>query len=376
MDDASSVHTRTVGVVTYHKSLSYGGCLQAYATQIVLESLGYRPFFVDYENPYEARNKTNAVFRYGTAKERVAAVAKRTLYRQAVFHKRAFKAFHESLPKTDVSFDDIEQLQGFEADALLVASDQVWNPLITGGLDPVFFLGFGKACRKVSFASSMGSYTLGPGERDEVAGYLEHFDAVSVREAFARAQIQPLVEKDVRIVADPTLQISKERWREAEVQPKGIAPGGYILVFMVSSSPKRYDGLLACAVERLGLPVVQVRLNANKPRRVDCVIPATPLELVWLIDHAALVLTDSFHGLAFSINMESRFAALPNVKNNVRLQELADSARLSDRLREASDCESLFDPLDFSYSRSFFERRRREDTAWLADALGSGCGNV
>ena len=82
-----------------------------------------------------------------------------------------------------------------------------------------------------------------------------------------------------------------------------------------------------------------VRLNSKKPASVDEVAPATPFELVWLIDHATLVLTDSFHGLAFSINMETPFLALSNRTNNVRLTELLGGMGLSSRMVDESGSE-------------------------------------
>ena len=365
----------TVGIVTYHKSLSYGGCLQAYATQVVLEGFGCRAFFVDYENPYEARKKTNAVFKYGTTKERIAAVAKRVLYRQAAFQRKAFESFHKDMPTSKRSYERIEQLRDFEVDTLLVASDQVWNPLITGGIDPVFFLDFGQARRKVSFASSVGSYTFNSRERAEIARYLEGFDAVSVRESFAREQLQTLIETDVRVVLDPTLQVASEKWREVASCPEGVFSEGYILVFMVSSSYQRYEKLLDRVRRHYDLPVIQVRLNAKRPPQVDCVVPATPFELVWLIDHAAFVLSDSFHGLAFSVNMETPFAALPNMKNNVRLQELIDTFGLVSRLFVNGDFDGLFDSVDFSKARLLLQERRGEEGVWLSQALRLGGGS-
>lgn len=362
----------TAGIITFHKSLSYGGCLQAYASQLLLEGKGYRAFFVDYENPYEARRKSNAVFRYGSAKEKLAAVVKKAVYRQDEYQRRAFSAFHSMLPVTPHSYTDPDTMGDVEADVLMVASDQVWSPKITGGVDPAFFLGFGNAKRRISLASSLGSHRLSPEERKECARYLGRFDAVSVREEFAREQVEPLCLCGVHVALDPTLQISQARWRATAAQPTlRTADDNYILVFMVSSSPARYEWVLEALHERIGAPVVMVRLNSKRPHLVDEVVPATPFELVWLIDHAALVLTDSFHGLAFSVNMETPFLALSNRSNNVRLAELLDSMGLSARmLDESKDEFPDIAPPDFTQARAVLAKRRELDDRWLSDALG------
>lgn len=362
----------TAGIITFHKSLSYGGCLQAYASKILLEDAGYRVFFVDYENPYEARRKSNAVFRYGSAKEKLAAFVKKVAYRQDEYQRRAFAAFHAMLPVTSDSYTDPATMVGVEADVLVVASDQVWSPKITGGIDPAFFLGFGKAKRRISLASSLGSCRLTPEEREECACYLGRFDAVSVREEFAREQIASLCPCNVHVALDPTLQIDSGRWRGVATAPvSGKEDDGYILVFMVSSSPARYERILGALRKQLGVPVVMVRLNSKRPSLVDEVVPATPFDPVWLIDHASLVLTDSFHGLAFSINMETPFLALSNRSNNVRLSELLNSTGLSTYMIDESDDVTLaLAPPDFSRARHALAKRRKQDACWLADVLG------
>ena len=362
----------TAGIITFHKSLSYGGCLQAYASQLLLEAAGYRVFFVDYENPYEARRKSNAVFRYGSAKEKLAAIVKKAVYHQDEYQRRAFSAFHAMLPVTPDSYTDVSAMGDIEADVLVVASDQVWSPAITGGVDPAFFLGFGGAGKRISLASSLGSYLLSPEEKQECGRYLGCFDAVSVREEFACEQIAPLCSCDVHVALDPSLQIDPDCWRGIATKPSSSTTEcGYILVFMVSSSPARYERLLSLLREKLEVPIVMVRLNSKRPASVDEVVPATPFELVWLIDHATLVLTDSFHGLAFSINMETPFLALSNRANNVRLTELLGGMGLSCRMVDESGSEvpDIAAP-DFSQARSVLARRRQRDSRWLTDALG------
>ena len=360
------------GIITFHKSLSYGGCLQAYACMVLLRNAGYDPFFVDYENEYEARKKSDAVFRHGTAKEKLAAIVKKLAFRQDDYQRRAFSSFYRSLPLSPSSYSSLDEMKDIEADVLVVGSDQVWSPLITNGVDPAFFLHFGKARRRVSLSSSMGSYTMGDSELMECAGYLNDFSAISVREEFARAQIEPEVDQDVYVSLDPTLQLGANLWREYSAMPDTpLADEPYVLVFMVSSSPTRYEAILKEVREKTGYNTLMVRLNSKRPTMVDEVIPATPAELVWLIDHAALVITDSFHGLAFSINMETPFFLLPNRKNNVRLAELISSMKLDSRMIDET-LPFAFDANapSFVKAREVLARRRAEDSRWLVGALG------
>lgn len=362
----------SVGIVTYHKSLSYGGCLQAFATIELVRSLGCSPFFVDYENPYEARAKSLNALRYGSIKERAAVLAKKLIYKQEHCQKRAFSSFTASLPLSEVHARSLNELGTVEADVLMVGSDQVWNPNITMGIDPVFFLQFGSARRRISFASSMGSYRMNDKELQQVASYLSRFSAISVREHFAKDQVQSLVDISVHICADPTLQLCGDRWRSFAEKIARLVPKSFILVFTVASTPSHLAPMIRELREVLQLPIVQVRLNSKKPSFVDYVISPTPFELVWLIDNAAHVLTDSFHGLAFSINMETQFTLLPNEGNNVRLLELVNLTGLSSRMRRPGEQSCVHEDIDFATARRNLARRRAEDKEWLASALGIG----
>ena len=73
-----------VGIITYHKSLSYGACLQAIATQECVRKLmnSDEVYLIDYVNEYEARQKSWQFIFKGTIKEIAATMIKRVLFRK------------------------------------------------------------------------------------------------------------------------------------------------------------------------------------------------------------------------------------------------------------------------------------------------------
>ena len=58
---------------------------------------------------------------------------------------------------------------------------------------------------------------------------------------------------------------------------------------------------------------------------------ATPDKYIWLFRHASFVVTNSFHGVSFSINMERQFVALKRDKYNSRLDNIMNVMGLEDR---------------------------------------------
>lgn len=357
-------------MITYHKALSYGGCLQAYATYRLLENLGVQVEVIDFENKFEARKKTRSgLLKNGSLKEVAAGIVKDFLFKGSLYREKAFRRFPESLRLTEKRYSSVGEMGDLSADVFLVGSDQVWNPDITNGYEPAFFLQFGHAAKRISFSSSMGSHSPSPEEKEALRRYLSSFSKISVREKFAANIIEEVTDRKVEVTLDPSLMLSSEEWRRFSKPPVRFKGGPYILLFMVANSEQRYAGFLDKLSSRLGCRVVQVRLNSHLPKGVSEAIPATPQEFVWLLDHASVVFTDSFHGIAFSINMETPFFYLPNLGNNVRLQELLERCGLQDRRIDNVDDVDDISRIDFSLAREFISAKRPHDIEWLSKAI-------
>lgn len=82
-----------------------------------------------------------------------------------------------------------------------------------------------------------------------------------------------------------------------------------------------------------GLHTVLIRPVYSKiDYGVDLVVSdATPDKYIWLFRHASFVVTNSFHGVSFSINMERQFVALKRDKYNSRLDNIMNVMGLADR---------------------------------------------
>ena len=44
-----------IGILTYHRTLNYGACLQSIATRVLLERMGHDAYYVDYWPEYHKR---------------------------------------------------------------------------------------------------------------------------------------------------------------------------------------------------------------------------------------------------------------------------------------------------------------------------------
>lgn len=363
---------KNIKLVTYHNALSYGACLQAYATVKVLEKTGGRVEVIDFENLYEARQKEAGFLKYGSAKEIIATLVKRIFFKNEKCKKRAFGEFKKRYILTPKKYHTVAEMKDLSADVFVVGSDQVWNPEISGALEPAFFLDFGTANKRISLSSSMGSYCFNREEQAYVKTKLEAFTAISVRENHAKQQVADAgIDKDVRVTLDPTLLIDANAWREFYQKKQSYAESDkkYILAFVIGyHKQEEVAEIFKYYSDKLGLPVWRIMLNTLKTKNVNKVIAgATPEEFVELIDHAAFVITDSFHGTAFSINMQTPFALLTNT-NPARMVELLNKCNMSDRMIK----EGYYPPVDgcdFKDAQQYLLSKRNEDIVWVKEQL-------
>lgn len=365
---------KSASIITYHNSCSYGACLQAYASQVSLEKLGFDVRFVDYHNPYEDDSlgkRAWGLLARGNVKGAVSTGLRNILgYRR--YTLKAFDAYHKTVPKTSVHSRSLDDFRDLASDLLVVGSDQMWNASISGGLDPAFMLDFGKAAKRISLATSMGNYIFTDEDAALARRCLSRFGAISVRERHAKEQVDAVTGGDAFVCLDPTLLLTAEDWRNFARKPRGVEDEKYLLIFTVDNRPERAWRVWDCHARELGVPVYRIANSRVPVSRVDKTLRGmTPREFVWLVDHAAYVVTDSFHGTAFSLNLETPFTVIPNKRgNNVRMIELLELVGLSKRFDDLTGmgCSSS---VDFSEAKMRLVSRRNECISWLSAAVST-----
>lgn len=358
-------------IFTYHNSFSYGACLQAWATWKIMESMGFSTAFVDYRNQVEEESlgKTGTFF----LKRGQVTKACKTAARNAMGYRRfaqiGFGQFHQELPKTKERYNNSEQLEGINCDVMIVGSDQVWNPALSGTLDPAFLLSFGQSEKRLSMASSMGNHVVSdPREAALLCDSLKRFSGVSVRELHTKQQVDHIAGIDSYLFPDPTLMLDPETWRQSAIKPKDVEEDArFVLVFTLNIRSRKEEEAWRRYSDSIDAPVYRIINNRYRGRFVDKNLHGvTPWEFVWLIDHAQFVCTDSYHGTAFSISLETPFALFPSkTGNNVRMLELLEETGLSDRCDDLSGGQ-VPQAVDFGPASTRLQKRRSEARTWLS----------
>ena len=334
-----------VGIFTFPKSINYGAALQATALQGTINSRGAEAFFIDHE--CKAVTASDKLFDFKRALDLKYTIAHILNFPTAYKRIGKFKKFQ----RKHMSFvaDD-----PYLADVVVTGSDQIWNYNITGE-DFDYFLDFPKNnLKKVSYAGSFGLSEIDPKYHEKLKTFFADFDAISVREERAKELIAEIAGLDSTLVLDPTLLLKKADWE------KYMAPAkdkGYIYVYTVFNSSTLWDFAYKLS-EKTGLPIKTVSYSVTHKYNAQCDYSAGPDDWLRYVSDADYVVTNSFHGVAFSINFGKQFFfELPPAKSGVgsRLSNITARYGLSNRELSLADMDSK---IDFSETEKLLEKDR------------------
>lgn len=380
-----------VGILTFQNANNYGAALQAFALCSTVRKLGYNAELIDYKNPsvteYEnprlphlsetITNPVGSVFRLATAK----AFSCR---------KKAFDSFNEKYELIGPPIETQVDIES-EYDAVIVGSDQVWNPVITGG-DMTYFLSQVDSLQthKVAYAASFG-YESFPSDLAKQCGEaLADFDCIGVRETEGSILVKTLSGANSSVVLDPTLLFRKTDW-ETVIASGSIRESilelaeqdqGYLFVYIAAERSKTISFAKRVA-KQMNLSIVLVCGYRGIPL-ICCgkdVSFVSLEEFLFLIQHANLIVTSSFHGYALALALEKEvyFSLVDggNTKNS-RLLSLARITKTEDReiINQAPLC-----PIDYFAVSKRIEAERQQSLSFLqrglekCAAVQRGCGH-
>lgn len=370
-----------VSVITLHTVSNYGSCLQSYATQRIIEKLGYECELVDYwrgNNTLEAQ--ANRSLEDGWLR-RLAPLWRVQAFRSLAERKLVERVARFSRPFGDFCVDRLHLTRRFlseadlevnppRADVYLTGSDQVWNSDWNEGFEDPYFLAWApEGARRVAWAASIGRESLDEWEIAPMREALAKYDAISLREASGVELVRRLGFLDAKLVLDPTLMLTRDDWAEIATKPME-ADGQYILVYQLNEGDA-FSSYAKTASDHCGLPIVKLCYRPRDAMKgaVNVVAPAVT-DFLGLFLKASYVVTDSFHATAFSLNLGIPFVAVPPPRFSTRIESVLALTGTERRLvADFEDLCLLDETIDFDDVSERLSQARGETLEFLKKAL-------
>lgn len=322
-----------VGILTFSAANNYGAVLQAYALRTYVETyrkheayvLDYKPrYLTDKSRPFSRSRLTkNGHLRLKRF------IADCLLYRATIRRGRMFDDFRMRYMHM-LDWKDMQSV-----DTVIIGSDQVWNSKITKG-DATFYGSFANPYRGRIIGYAISSED-GECPLQQYSQYLDRFQSLSVREASLKDQVDRVFNRSCELVVDPVFLLSSAEWCQIEKLYPITEP--YMLAFVFGLSRKQHESLCIYA-KQSGLQLIEIMGTTSLFNKTadDC----NPNQLLYLIHHARKVVTNSFHGLAFSILFEKPVCVIGK-KSNERVSNLLSLFRTDVRIKDAKQRLDLSD---------------------------------
>ena len=386
-----------LAIITQPLFDNYGGILQCYALQTILQRMGHEVVVLNRRGPKERLSLwlfllrcvsvIKCIIRRYILGQKQWAIIKpwATWYvpdkrqRKTSAHRKFLRQFiHEHFHQSSLltSTDDMARWANTHpCDAFVVGSDQVWRGAYNADVTESFcsFLPDTDPRRRIVYAASFGTeyVDISPEKLPECRRLAQFFSAVSVREQSAICLAKEALGIEPQWVLDPTMLLTaddyRSLWQHEESQWEGITT--YVLDASEEKSQIQHD-----VSQALSLPVNVLMLppldQDGKP--VDMI----PVE-AWLkaFAQASFVITDSFHGCVFSIIHRKPFIAIANRERGIdRFTSLLGYFGLMDRLifsleEYQQKRSSLLTPINYVPIVQKHEEARAASLTFLREAL-------
>lgn len=388
--------TNKIALVTCYFIRNYGSQLQALATQLAVQKLGYDCEHICIDgllpeiNAGRKRFFVRNIFDYGTWSDKIPAL-KRMAYLKTTGKKycqpiglrnKMFDKFSSENFILSQRYTSKTQITSVAKDyyAFIVGSDQLWLPSNIAG--DYYTLNFvPEDINKIALATSFGVSSLLKVEAKMASKFLNRINHVSVREQSGKELVKLVADRDVPVVCDPTLMLTSDDWDNL-IPTDRIEKEKYIFCYLLGNHIEQRE-YIKLVSKKTGLKIIQIHsgnsfMFTRNERFADKeMFEAGPSEFLRMIRDAEFVFTDSFHCTVFSLQFKKnfyafrRFATEGKTSTNGRLYSLLDIVNLQDRmLRGNEDIEEVIGKqIDYTQVHAALANFRQFTWDWLKTAL-------
>lgn len=333
---------KKIRIVSFQNAHNFGAVCQAYGLQQTLLEMGYKDVLFFNYNPKYLKDRYDPMVLWKKPDFHVSFLHKLSRFIRwfslvlATYYRNAkFKAsIKRMLLQTNKELSNEKDISFEKADILICGSDQIWNNELTKGLDPVFFgLTLKNAGKVISYAPSTELSSLTDDIIREIAEKTTHFSSISVRELSLKEKLQPVIPKPIEVCVDPTILCNKEAYNK--IASHNIVKVPYICVYAYYPDEEIVQEVIKTIPNYEQYEVHYISFTAasmNKWRDKSYHFAISVEDFISYFKYASYVVTNSFHGLAFSLMFEKNFMVTWMDGKSTRTAALLHKLYLDDKI--------------------------------------------
>ena len=365
---------KRVEIITLHRITNFGSLLQTYATQEVVKRLGYDTEVIDYV-------PDGITFKRGCFPKNNTPLLKKLVKLGPLFvcnliqYNIVDNFLNRHITTTPKRYGKYSDLISDvpQADIYLSGSDQVWNTQNNNPKNDIkaYYLQFSpKGKKRIAFAGSFGKTEFSDEESKEISNYISQYNAVSVREDTALATLEQHGRKDGVHVLDPTMLLTPQEWQKL-FQDRKQPEKGYVFVYNLNRNGLIKEIAKAIA-DKKGLKIINFADTFDFISGAQNRLFNTPYDFLNYLSNADYVVTDSFHGTAFSINFNKQFITVKAPKYNSRIESiLRQTGLVESRFVSSVDqaLQTINNDIDYKTVNQIVDEARNKSISFLQKNL-------
>lgn len=361
---------KKIEVITLHRVTNFGSLLQTYATQTVLERMGYNVEVIDFVP--EGLSFFRAIWPRGSNAWKQAVKIIPLTVANIIQYNMSDSFLRKYIHLTQKRFKNFSELKNDcpEADIYLSGSDQVWNTQNNNKDEDLgaYYLAFTDSREKIAYAGSFGRIELSSEELKRIEPWLKEYKAISVRESHG-INILNQIGLYGEHVLDPTMLLSFAEW-ERLIPKKTRSESRFVFVYnlnrnkLVEKIAKKVAEVKKCKIVNFADTFEFISGANNRMNN-------TPYDFLYYLSKSCFVVTDSFHGTAFSINFNKQFICVSPPKYSSRLESILGLFNCSTRMvNDLSQVDNLLDTdIDYSIVNRKLQEEREISEQYLKCSL-------
>lgn len=378
-----------IGILTLPLHTNYGGILQAYALQIVLQRIGHEVIVL---NRVNGRGDHNAIIDFVVRVEQgiirlfeflFPQLFKNLTRKEKRYIRKEINLFIAKYIRLSTPLETTKSIytciKKNKVDAIIVGSDQCWRPryvpnIFNYYLDFASSMSIGRFAYAASFGVDEWEYTVN--ETEKCSKLVQLFEAVSVREHSGIALCRKYLGSNADHVLDPTLLLSANDYKKL-LSDREIDYNAQKLFCYVLDKDEEKAKVINNVSQCFELTPVYCKPKYDSTKhnylryREECVLPSVE-EWIKHFFEADMVVCDSFHGCVFSILFNKPFWVILNIKRGrSRFESLLSTFDLKDRIITPDDISKLKERPEINWDKvnMILKEKREKSYLFLANAL-------
>ena len=370
-----------ISIITVLNTINYGSVLQTYATQKYLSDMGFDTEFVDFsrkDQKYGQIVKKTIFSKRNNLKQMIKKPIKDALDIISLGKSyRVFRGFlNRNIKMSKISYGSFEELVVNPplADIYCTGSDQMWNSFWNNGIEKSFFLDYAQEKPRTAFCTSIGMTEFPIKDKEILLRLIKKYSFISVREKSAE-----LLLKKYGISAytamDPTLLIEGCFWKKMATKRSVARP--YLLVYQLHYDKHQgvvFNEAVRKIAESFSLDIIRITYSISDIQLGKKIVLPKVEEFISLFANADYVITDSFHGTAFSVNLNRPFSVIYPEQFSTRIECLLQLIGMEERkLSNINQIIGLERDISFDKVNEILKNKREECKHIFQERLKTVC---